>query len=263
MIEVAALRKVYPGDPPVVAVDEVSFTARPGQIFGLLGPNGAGKTTTLRIVSTILRPSGGSVRVDGVSVTEDPRAVRRRIGFLSAGTALYERLSPREHLDYFGRLCGLDSAAIRERTDALADALAMESFLDRPCGLLSTGQKQKTSIARALVHDPPVLVFDEPTAGLDVLVARALVERIEGLRDARRTIVLSTHIMSEAERLCDVVAVIHRGRILAEGSVANLLDRAGAPNLEEAFFALVRAAEESEPTASEGGVSAGAGQVDR
>jgi sodium transport system ATP-binding protein len=240
MIEVEGLGKVYTGtSEPVEAIREVTFTARPGTIFGLLGPNGAGKTTTLRIISTVLRPTRGSVRVDGVDVVERPQDVRRRIGFLSASTALYERLTPRELLEYFGRLGGLSAERIAARTEELCASLDMGTFVDRYCGLLSSGQKQKASIARALLHDPPVLVFDEPTAALDVLVARTLVEQISALRDARRTIVLSTHIMAEAERLCDEVGLIHAGRMIAQGTLDEVRDEAGAETLEDAFFELI------------------------
>jgi len=241
VIEVEALWKVYRGREPIEALAGVSFTATPGTIFGLLGPNGAGKTTTLRIIATVLRASSGSVRVDGLSVDEDPQGVRRRIGFLSASTALYERLTPVELLQYFGRLNGMSEETLSRRIDELTETLDMAEFRDRPCGLLSTGQKQKASIARALIHDPPVLIFDEPTSGLDVLVARTLVKRIAALRDARRTIVLSTHIMHEAERLCDEVAIIHAGRIHTQGTVAAIKELTGEANLEDAFFQLIDA----------------------
>jgi len=247
VIEVEGLRKVYPGQPPVVAVDEISFRARPGRIFGLLGPNGAGKTTTLRILVTVLTKTSGSVRVEGVEVDEDPAAVRRSIGFVSASTGVYERLTPPELLRYFGALQGLESAQVERRVAELVDMLDMGSFRDRFCGVLSTGQKQKVSIARALIHDPPVLIFDEPTSGLDVLVARALVEQIETLREARRTIVLSTHILHEAERLCDDVAIIHGGRICAQGTLAEVSGEAG---LETAFFAAIDAASAAQGEAS-------------
>lgn len=239
MIEVSQLKKVYAAKEPVVAVDGVTFTASSGRIFGLLGPNGAGKTTTLRIIATVLQATSGSVRVDGIEVKDDPAAVRARVGFLSASTGVYERLTAREQLQYFGRLHGLPEDYLNERIAALATELDMEPFLERACGLLSTGQKQKVSIARALVHDPPVLIFDEPTSGLDVLVARAVVERISALRDPRRTIVLSSHIMSEVERLCDELAIIHRGRIWAQGTLDEVKQRAGAESLEEAFFTLI------------------------
>ncbi len=240
MIEVTALRKVYRGKEDVVAVDEVSFRAERGEIFGLLGPNGAGKTTTLRMIATMLRPTSGTVKVDGVDAVADPPEVRGRIGFLSSNTGLYERHSPRELLETFGALHGLRGQALKRRIDELIQTFHMESFADRYCGLLSTGQRQKASIARALVHDPPVLVFDEPTSGLDVLVAHTLVEQIAALRADSRTIVLSSHIMPEVERLCDRVAVIHQGKIRASGSQAELLTQTGAESLEQAFFALVQ-----------------------
>lgn len=245
MIQVKNLRKVYPG--PVEAVKDVSFEARPGEIFGLLGPNGAGKTTTLRILATMLRPTSGSVHVDGVDVTEDPSEVRRRIGFLSSSTGLYERHTPRETLETFGLLYGLKQSAVEKRIEELLETFAMGPFADRACGLLSTGQKQKTSIARALICDPPVLIFDEPTSGLDVLVARTLIEQIGALRDGRRTIVLSSHVMPEVERLCDRAAIVHEGQILEQGTLAEINAAAGVERIEDAFFALIDRAEGRAP----------------
>jgi sodium transport system ATP-binding protein len=244
VIEVRGLGKVYQGPKgaPFQALGEVSFDARPGRVFGLLGPNGAGKTTTLRILSTVLRPTTGTARVAGFSVAESPREVRARIGFLSSSTGLYERLTPRETLEYFGRLHGLDPERIERRRTELFRTLAIEPFADQLCGTLSTGQKQKVSIARALVHEPPVLIFDEPTTGLDVLVARAVLDTIAGLRSESRTIILSTHILSEVERLCDDVAVIHHGRLLACGTKDEV--KAGKASVEEAFFDLVTRAGE-------------------
>ncbi|MDC3378737.1 ATP-binding cassette domain-containing protein [Planctomycetota bacterium] len=239
MIEVEHLHKVYTGGAaePVVAIEDVSFSARPGTIFGLLGPNGVGKTTTLRIIATVLTATSGIVRVDGADARTDPLEVRRRIGFLSTSTGLYERLNPRELLRYFGQLHGMEPARLEQRIEELVDTFEIGPFADRLCGVLSTGQKQRTSIARALLHDPPVVIFDEPTSGLDVVGARALVQRIASLKDARRTILLSTHIMHEAERLCDEVAILHKGRVKAAGSVAELKERTGTTNLEDAFFA--------------------------
>ncbi len=260
MIEVEGLRKVYDAREPVVAVDDVSFTAQPGRIFGLLGPNGAGKTSTLRVLSTALRPTAGRVTVAGASVTEDPQAVRARIGFLSASTGLYERLTPRELLRTFGGLHGLSEDVLEERIEALLDDLDLRPFADRACGLLSTGNKQKVSIARTLVHDPVVLILDEPTSGLDVLVARALVARIAALRAEHRTILLSTHRLHEAERLCDDVAVIHQGRILARGSREEVCAAAGHQRLEDAFFALIDAAEAG--VAEAGAAEAGAAEAE-
>ncbi|MBL4849597.1 MAG: ATP-binding cassette domain-containing protein [Planctomycetes bacterium] len=243
MIEVRNLRKVYPG--PVEAVADVSFTARPGEIFGLLGPNGAGKTTTLRILATMLRPTSGTAHVDGIDVCEDPAEVRRRIGFLSSTTGLYERHTPREILETFGLLYGLESEELATRINELLETFTMGPFADRACGLLSTGQRQKTSIARALICDPPILIFDEPTSGLDVLVARTLIEQIDALRDARRTIVLSSHVMPEVERLCDRAAIVHEGRILEQGTLAEINAAAGVDRIEDAFFALIDRATEA------------------
>ena len=231
MIEVESVSKRYPTmqGEPVHALEGLSFVARPGRVFGLLGPNGAGKTTALRIVSTVLRPSEGRARVCGLDTVTDAREVRRRLGFLSGTTGVYERLTPREVIDYFGRLFQLGPARLAQRRDELFSLLGIGSFADRLCGTLSTGQKQKVSIARALVHDPDVLVFDEPTTGLDVLVARAVLDAIAALRSDRRTIVLSTHILPEVERLCDDVGVLYRGRLLELGTQGQ--EVAGQPRL--------------------------------
>ena len=245
MIEVESVSKLYslPGYKTFRALDGVSFVARPGRVLGLLGPNGAGKTTTLRIVSTVLRPTSGRARVCGHDTVADGASVRRSLGFLSATTGLYERLTPSEVLDYFGRLHGIDRTAVQKRKKSLFTLLEVNPFADRLCGTLSTGQKQKVTIARALIHDPPVLVFDEPTTGLDVLVARAVLEAVEALRSEQRTIVFSTHILSEVERLCDDVAIVHKGELLRCGTKADV--RGGAASIEEAFFALIQAREDA------------------
>src|SRR4051795_804750 len=185
----------------VHAVEDVSFEAKPGEVFGLLGPNGAGKTTTLRILCTVLKPTGGSATVAGFDVVRDAGAVRHHIGFLSANTGVYERMTAREMVAYYGRLHGLHGDRLQKRIDELFDRLAMNDFRDVMGGKLSTGMKQKVSIARALVHDPPVLIFDEPTAGLDVLVERAVLRQIAALRDAGKCVLFSTHIMREVEKL--------------------------------------------------------------
>jgi sodium transport system ATP-binding protein len=251
MIEVEDVSKVYPAvlGAPVAALERLSFVAKPGRVFGLLGPNGAGKTTALRIVSTVLRPTTGRARVCGLDTVEAARDVRQRLGFLSGTTGVYERLTPAEVIDYFGKLFGLAPEALARRRAELFERLEIGAFADRLCGTLSTGQKQKVSIARALVHDPEVLVFDEPTSGLDVLVARAVLDTIASLRAANRTIVLSTHILSEVERLCDDVGVLYRGRLLKLGTKDEV--RGTSATIEDAFFALVREADAARPERAE------------
>jgi sodium transport system ATP-binding protein len=223
----------------VHAVDHVSFEARPGEIFGLLGPNGAGKTTTMRILCTVLRPTGGTARVAGYDVATQPSQVRQHIGFMSANTAIYDRMSAWELVGYFGRLYGLAEERLRRRLEEVFAALRMNDFRDTLGAKMSTGMRQKVSIARAIIHDPPVLIFDEPTAGLDVLVARAVLESIEQLRALGKCVLFSTHIMREVERLCDRVAIVSRGRVQACGTLAELRDRYGESDLEELFFTLV------------------------
>jgi len=223
----------------LVAVDRISFHADPGQIYGLLGPNGAGKTTTLRMLSTVLRPTGGSASINGFDVTDEPDRVRREIGFVSNNTAVYDRMTGWEMVEYFGRLHGIADDELHARMDELFDRLKMNDTRDRLGAKMSTGMKQKVSIARALIHDPPVLVFDEPTAGLDVLVARALMQTIAELRDHGKCVLFSTHIMSEAQKLCDRVAIIYQGRILADGTLPELYAEYNEDDLEELFFRLI------------------------
>jgi sodium transport system ATP-binding protein len=223
----------------VHAVNDVSFSAHAGEIFGLLGPNGAGKTTTMRILCTVLRPTGGSARVAGFDVATQPSQVRQHIGFMSANTAIYDRMSAWELVSYFGRLYGMGEERLRERLETVFDLLQMNDFRDMLGAKMSTGMRQKVSIARAIIHDPPVLIFDEPTAGLDILVARAVLQNIERLRELGKCILFSTHIMREVERLCDRVAVISRGQVQACGTLAELRQRHGQDDLEELFFQLV------------------------
>ena len=224
----------------VRAVDGVSFECKGGEIVGLLGPNGAGKTTTLRILATILKPSAGRVSVAGHDVVTSPDGVRRSLGYVSAATGVYERLSAAETLEYYGRLHGMDEERIARRVREVIEFLDMADFAGRLAGRLSSGQRQKVSLGRAIIHDPPVLILDEPTANLDVIVARNVVEFIERTRAAGRAVLLSTHIISEAERLCDRVVIVHRGKLLATGTQAELLAASGTANLEDAFFKLVR-----------------------
>ena len=241
MIEVHDLSKRFPDlqQGEIVALDGVRFTVEPGEVFGLLGPNGAGKTTCLRILSTILTPTSGTASIDGRDIVDDPDGVRARIGFLSGSTGLYDRMTARETVEYFGRLYGLDEDQLSASIDRIFTTLSMNEFADTLNSRLSTGMRQKVSIARALVHDPPVLIFDEPTTGLDVLVARAVLDTVATLRDAGKCVIYSTHIMREVERLCDRLAIIHRGRILAAGSQRDLLEASDQPDLEEHFFDLV------------------------
>jgi sodium transport system ATP-binding protein len=223
----------------VRAVDGVSFRCQPGEIFGLLGANGAGKTTTLRMLATILRPSEGRAIVAGYDVTRQPKQVRSSVGFLSTATALYGRLSAEEMVAYFGRLHGLDETILRQRIDAIFERLEMNDFRDRRCDTLSTGMKQKVSIARTLVHDPSVMIFDEPTVGLDVMAARTIIAFIRECRDRGKTVIFSTHVMSEVEKLCDRIGIIHNGRLLTEGTLADLRQRFGKQNLEDIFVEVV------------------------
>ncbi len=241
MIEVQELTKSYPDLDRgcFVALDGVSFRANAGEIYGLLGPNGAGKTTALRILSTILKPTCGWVRVNGFDVVQNASEVRKSIGFVSNNTAIYDRLTGWEMVEYFGRLYGIPRKQLDDRMNKLFDDLRMQDIRNVPCAKMSTGMKQKVSIARALVHDPPVLIFDEASVGLDVLVARALLDIIARLRTDGKCIIFSTHIMREVERLCDRVAIMHRGQILAEGTIQELSDRYGQDDLEDLFHDLL------------------------
>jgi sodium transport system ATP-binding protein len=223
----------------VYAVDQINFEARAGEIFGLLGPNGAGKTTTMRILCTVLKPTSGMARVAGHDVVRQPGLVRQNIGFMSMNTAVYDRMSAWELVEYFGQLYGLAEDRLRQRMEEVFELLQMNSFRDTLGAKMSTGMRQKVSIARAIIHDPPVLIFDEPTAGLDILAARAVLENIERLRTLGKCILYSTHIMREVERLCDRVAIVSRGRIQACGTLPELRAQHKEEDLEELFFRLV------------------------
>jgi sodium transport system ATP-binding protein len=223
----------------ITAVSDVSFTCTPGRIYGLLGANGAGKTTTLRMLATLLKPASGTITVAGYDAATAPEKVRAHVGFLAASTALYGRLTAREMVAYFGRLNGMSEEAIRARIKQLADELDMHEFLDRRCEKFSTGMKQKTSIARTLVHDPAVMIFDEPTLGLDVMTARSIVKFVRECRNRGKTVIYSTHVMSEVEKLCDTIGIIHGGRLVAEGTLAELRDRFAEGDMEEIFVKAV------------------------
>jgi sodium transport system ATP-binding protein len=241
MIEARGLSKRFQDKKrgEIRAVDNVSFTCQPGKIYGLLGANGAGKTTTLRMLATILEPTDGTAIICGHDVVDDPEKVRANIGFLSTGTALYPRLSSQELVEYFGRLNGLDEATLKKRVDDIFNRLEMNDFRDRRCDKLSTGMKQKTSIARTLVHDPSVMIFDEPTTGLDVMTARTIINFISECRERGKAIIFSTHIMSEVERLCDFIGIIHDGKLLAEGTVSELRAEYAEHNIEEIIVKIV------------------------
>jgi len=227
-----------------VALDGLTFQAYPGQIYGLLGPNGAGKTTTLRILSTLLQPTSGTASLNGYDIVRQPAQARRQIGFVSTSTAVYDRMTAWEMVEYFGRLHDLDDDLLRRRMEEIFHRLHMNEIRDLLGVKMSTGMKQKVSIARALVHDPPILIFDEPTVGLDVLVARSLLETIAQLRMQGKCILFSTHIMREAEKLCDRIAILHRGHLLAEGTLEELRQQYGQEDLEELFFQLIQQHEE-------------------
>jgi sodium transport system ATP-binding protein len=241
MIEARSLSKRFQDKKrgEIRAVDNVSFTCQPGKIYGLLGANGAGKTTTLRMLATILEPTDGTAIVCGHDVVEQPEKVRANVGFLSTATSLYPRLTAQEMVEYFGRLNGLDEATLKKRVDSIFTRLDMNGFRDRLCDKLSTGMKQKTSIARTLVHDPPVMIFDEPTNGLDIMSARTITAFIRECRDGGKTVIFSTHIMSEVEKLCDTIGIIHDGKLLTEGTLAQLRDQHHEQVLEEIFVKVV------------------------
>jgi sodium transport system ATP-binding protein len=225
------------------AVRDVSFHAETGAILGLLGPNGAGKTTLLRMLSTALKPSSGTAKLDGVDVVENPLEARKRIGFLSDNTGLYGRLSPREMIGYFGKLHGMGRSELKSRMDRLFDLLDMASFADKRNDSLSSGMKQKVSIARTLIHDPDIIMFDEPTTGLDVSAAEAILKFIESRKAEGKTVLFCTHHMHEVSRLCDRVVVLHRGRLCFEGSIEQMRSHTGQKHLDKAFLALIDSGE--------------------
>jgi len=241
MITVQKLTKHYRDTKrgTIRAAQDISFEAHPGEVVGLLGCNGAGKTTTLRMLSTIIQPTSGEASVNGFSILREPEKVRKQIGFLSNSTALYGRLQPVEMLQYFGRLCGMTESQLSSRIEWVLDVLKIRDFQNQLCDKLSTGQKQRVSIARAILHDPPVLFFDEPTAGLDVVTSQTILEFIEEFRAAGKCIIYSTHIMSEIERLCNRVVIIHEGELRATGTAHALKEETNSGSFEEAFLKIV------------------------
>ncbi len=236
MIEARNLRKCF---GKVVAVDDVSFRAEDGQITGLLGPNGAGKTTTLRMLYTLLQPDSGDMTVDGIDPRREPLAVKRRLGVVPDSRGLYDRLTARENVRYYGELHGLDRATIASRLEKLVGVLDMGEFIDRRTQGFSQGQRVKVAIARAIIHDPRTVLLDEPSNGLDVMSTRALRGYLQNLRSEGRCVVLSTHIMQEVAALCDRIVIIARGRIAADGTAEQLIARSGEHTLEDAFVKLI------------------------
>ena len=227
------------------AVRDVSFHAEAGSILGLLGPNGAGKTTLLRMLSTALKPTAGTANFNGIDIIENPLEVRKRIGFLSDDTGLYGRLTAREMIEYFGKLHGMEHKRLKERVNELFNLLDMTSFADKRNDSLSSGMKQKVSIARTLVHDPEVIIFDEPTTGLDVAAAEAILQFIESCKAEGKTVLFCTHHMHEVDSLCDRVVILHQGHLCFQGSLEEMRSRTGQTHLDKAFLALIDSAEVS------------------
>jgi len=228
------------GRGEIRAVDAISFECREGEVFGLLGANGAGKTTTLRMLSTILAPTSGTASLMGHDVVQDPQGVRKNLGFYSASTALYPRLTARETIEFFARINQYPSRQVKERVDYLIERFGITKYADARVEKLSSGMKQKVSIARTIAHNPLIVIFDEPTVGLDVLNALEVQENIKELRAEGKTIIFSTHIMSEAEKLCNRIAIIHGGRILACDNLAGLRAATGQHYLEDVFVQYVK-----------------------
>ena len=245
MIHVRALTKRYNDlqNDGFTALAGISFDAMPGQIYGLLGPNGAGKTTALRILSTVLKPTEGTAVVNGFDVTKDPEQVRRNIGFVSTNTAIYDRMTAWEMVQYFGQLYGIKLDELHRRMEVLFKRFQMNNIRDVLGSKMSTGMKQKVSIVRALVHDPPVLIFDEATSGLDILSAREVLNTVEQVREHGKCVIFSSHIMTEVQRLCDRIAIMNRGTILAEGTIDRIKSIYKEDDLEELFFQLIAKSE--------------------
>lgn len=237
MIKLSSLSKRF---KDVQAVENLSLEVKTGEIFGLLGENGAGKTTTLRMLATMLKPTAGTAMIAGYDILKQPAEVRRHVGILFGGEAgLYDRLTARENIAYFGRLSGMDSASIKKRIDLLCQTLDMSDFIDRRVGKFSKGMKQKVTIARAIVHNPEVMLLDEPTVGLDVTAARTLQEFIKQCKTEGKAVIFSSHIMSEVERLCDRIGIIHKGKLVAIGTLQELKQQYSNDNLEEIFVELI------------------------
>ncbi|SHE31590.1 ABC transporter ATP-binding protein [Alkalibacter saccharofermentans] len=221
-----------------IAVDGLSFKAEQGQIFGLLGPNGAGKTTTLRCISTLIKPTEGEINVEGIIVEANPEMVRKKICFLTNELKLDTHFTPAYTIEYFGKLHGMDTGAIYRRKEELFKRFGVSDFENMAIGELSTGMKQKLSIAISLVHDPKVIIFDEPTNGLDIITAKSVTDYLLEMKEVGKTVIISTHIMDVAEKLCDKIAIMLDGKLSIEGTTEEICRNTGQKNLEEAFFKL-------------------------
>lgn len=237
-------KELNTSDTKAIAVDDISFRCEPGKVFSLLGPNGAGKTTTLRMISTIFKPTRGSIHICGIDAIEHPQEARAKIGFLTGSTGLYARLTPNEMIDYFGKLYSVDPTDLKQRKERLFDLLDMHSFANKRIGKLSTGMKQKVSITRTMIHDPEVVVFDEPTSGLDVITAENIIRLIRDCKEQGKTVIFSSHIMSEVDLLCDDLAIIHQGKLLYKGTMNDFKTNMQAENLTAEFIRIVH---ESKP----------------
>ncbi|MDX2361627.1 MAG: ATP-binding cassette domain-containing protein [Crocinitomicaceae bacterium] len=257
MIEISNLRKEFTlskrqrkeldtKDTKAIAVDGVSFTCQPGRVFSLLGPNGAGKTTTLRMISTIFKPTSGSIRIAGIDAIENPTEVRKKMGFLTGSTGLYARLTPDELIKYFADLYSVPKAEFEERKEKLYTLLDMHDFKGKRIGKLSTGMKQKVSICRTMIHDPEVIVFDEPTSGLDVITAENIIKLIRNCKEEGKTVIFSSHIMSEVDLLCDDLAIIHKGKMLFNGTMDEYKAQMQAENITAEFIRIVNATKEDQ-----------------
>jgi sodium transport system ATP-binding protein len=223
----------------IQAVSEVSFTCHPGRIFTLLGPNGAGKTTALRMIATMLKPSSGTIKVAGYDTIKEPEKVRKKIGFLTGSTGLYARLTPNEIIKYYGNLHGMENTVFKKRKKEIFELLDINEFANRRIGKLSTGMKQKVSIARTIIHDPDVVVFDEPTVGLDVITARNIIQLIRQSKQQGKTVIFSTHIMGEVSLISDDLAIIHKGKLLYQDSYQNFLDGMTSRSIEDEFIKII------------------------
>lgn len=253
MIEVNELRKEFTlskkqkkefntTENTSVAVDGISFICQPGRVFSLLGPNGAGKTTTMRMLSTIFKPTSGSITVAGIDLQKNPNEARKKIGFLTGSTGLYARLTPNELINYFGALYSVKPEDLVQRKKYLFDLLGMNEFANKRIGKLSTGMKQKVSICRTMIHDPEVVVFDEPTSGLDVITAENIIQLILDCKKQGKTVIFSSHIMSEVDLLCDDIAIIHKGKILYNGTMQEFRANMKTENLTSEFIRIVHEA---------------------